>query len=248
MLACLDHIRRIPTKSLKDICLLSLRVFVRNQVLLVSRKIVSLYSTQDCVAACSQFLLSFQEFIFSQVLACDLQNVANEILLGVEDALAIKKEEYVEKSSLNIKTFSNEVNIVVRFVELICISDLKKLSLEEIPPKLRADLLINISKMTGLRELYLGYGSVNPERMDRYYSDAFIQMRHLTHFSLKRNCTDKIIQILSKASPYSLQLLDVENSRDVTDDSVQYICIFRLKELNIFNCSISTRLENCISF
>ena len=99
-----------------------------------------------------------------QVLACDLQNVANEILLGVEDALAIKKEEYVEKSSLNIETFSNEVNIVVpyllvltifyqiqheyycRFVELICISDLKKLSLEEIPPKLRADLLINISK------------------------------------------------------------------------------------------------------
>ena len=41
--------------------------------------------------------------------------------------------------------------------------------------------------------------------------------------------------------------MDVENSRDVTDDSVQYICIFRLKELNIFNCSISTRLENCIA-
>ena len=35
---------------------------------------------------------------------------------------------------------------IVRFVELICIPHLKKLSLEEIPPKLRADLLINISK------------------------------------------------------------------------------------------------------
>ena len=54
--------------------------------------------------------------VLLQVLACDLQNVANEILLGVEDALAIKKKEYVEKSSLNIKTFSNEDNIVVRYL------------------------------------------------------------------------------------------------------------------------------------
>ena len=70
-------------------------------------------------------------------------------------------------------------------------------------------------------------------------------MRHLTHFSLKRNCTDNILQILSKSSKSSLQVLslplyikvynfnsqclDVENSRDVTDNGVQYICIFKVK-------------------
>ena len=53
-------------------------------------------------------------------------------------------------------------------------------------------------------------------------------MRHLTHFSLRRNCTDHIIQVLSKASPFTLQSLDVENSRDVTDNGVQYICMFRV--------------------
>jgi len=124
---------------------------------------------------------------------------------------------------------------------LICVENLKRLCLEDIPVRLRTDLLINLNKMTGLTHLYLGYGSVNPERMDKYYSDAFSKMRHLTHFSLRRNCTDHILQILSKASPQSLQCLDVENSRDVTDNGVQYICVFRLRELNIFNCSISVQ-------
>ena len=52
--------------------------------------------------------------IWHQVVACDVQGVANEILLGVEDALAAKKRQYVQKTNLNVLIFSNEVNIVVR--------------------------------------------------------------------------------------------------------------------------------------
>lgn len=118
----------------------------------------------------------------------------------------------------------------------------------------------SFSRMTGLNQLYLGYGSINPERMEkykfemgnysqwhfvlRYYSDAFMGMRYLTHFSLRRNCTDNILKILTKASGYTLQVLillesyksikvfkslDVENSRDVTDNGIQYICMFRVR-------------------
>ena len=60
----------------------------------------------------------------SQVLACDVEDVANEILIGVEDALAVKKREYVEKSNINIQKFSNEVNLVVRYASVV--SDFKK--------------------------------------------------------------------------------------------------------------------------
>ena len=35
--------------------------------------------------------------------------------------------------------------------------------------------------------------------------------------------------------------MDVENSRDVTDNGVQYICMFKLSQLNIFNCSLSVQ-------
>ena len=33
----------------------------------------------------------------------------------------------------------------------------------------------------------------------------------------------------------------MENSRDVTDDGVQFICLFKLRQLNIFNCSLSVQ-------
>ena len=60
----------------------------------------------------------------SQVLACDVEDVANEILIGVEDALVVKKREYVEKSNINIQKFSNEVNLVVRYASVV--NDFKK--------------------------------------------------------------------------------------------------------------------------
>ena len=43
-----------------------------------------------------------------------MEDVANEVLVGVEDALADKKREYVETSNINVQKFSNEVNLVVR--------------------------------------------------------------------------------------------------------------------------------------
>ena len=86
--------------------------------------------------------------------------------------------------------------------------------------------------------------SIKIYQKQRYYSDAFMGMRYLTHFSLRRNCTDNILKILTKASGYTLQVLillesyksikvfkslDVENSRDVTDNGIQYICMFRVR-------------------
>ena len=49
-----------------------------------------------------------------QVLACDVDNVAREILIGVEAALKCKKKEYMESQAVDLKRFSAEVNLVVQ--------------------------------------------------------------------------------------------------------------------------------------
>ena len=59
----------------------------------------------------------------------------------------------------------------------------------------------------------------------------------MLHF--RRTCSDEIILVLSKSCRHSLQLLDVEGSRDVTDGSIAHLSNFRLRELNIFNTNIS---------
>ncbi|XP_023335840.1 uncharacterized protein LOC111707070 [Eurytemora carolleeae] len=187
----------------------------------------------------NSFLCRFQNYIFSQVIGSDIELVSLEILQGVQDALSLKREEYA--NVWNIRFFSNEVNLIIRFCELLCIPELRKLDLEKVPRVLRTDLLINLPRLSGLGELYLGYGAGNPERMDRYYSEGISKMRTLTHFSLKRNCTDRIIELLSKSCKMYLQVLDVEGSRDITDLCIQYLAEFRLRELNVFNTSLTIR-------
>jgi hypothetical protein len=45
--------------------------------------------------------------------------------------------------------------------------------------------------------------------------------------------------VLAKSCRYSLQLLDVEGSRDVTDECVSHLTYFKLRELNIFNTCVT---------
>ena len=48
------------------------------------------------------------------MLACDVDSVAREILVGVEAALKCKKKEYMESQAVDLKRFSAEVNLVVQ--------------------------------------------------------------------------------------------------------------------------------------
>ena len=82
------------------------------------------------------------------VLPGDIDDVAKEILAGVEIALGEKKREYVTTTVDNLQQFSLEVNFVIQFVTLICVENLRRLCLEDIPVRLRTDLLINLSRYT----------------------------------------------------------------------------------------------------
>jgi hypothetical protein len=49
--------------------------------------------------------------------------------------------------------------------------------------------------------------------MIRYYSQGIGAMRYLTHFSLKRNASDKIVEILASHCKWTLQVRRLQ--RDV---------------------------------
>ena len=54
--------------------------------------------------------------IVNQVLPSDVDDVAKEILLGVEEAISDKKKEYITNNINDVQKFSLEVNFVIQSV------------------------------------------------------------------------------------------------------------------------------------
>ncbi|KAJ9578616.1 hypothetical protein L9F63_005106 [Diploptera punctata] len=63
-------------------------------------------------------------------------------------------------------------------------------------------------------------------------------MRHLTSFSMRCHCTDKVLQVL--ASSAKLQHLDIMSSVEVTDECVSYLIkLNKLKVVNMVSTSLT---------
>ena len=54
--------------------------------------------------------------VVNQVLPSDVDDVAKEILLGVEEAISDKKKEYITNNINDVQKFSLEVNFVIQSV------------------------------------------------------------------------------------------------------------------------------------
>ena len=54
--------------------------------------------------------------VANQVLPSDVDDVAKEILLGVEEAISDKKKEYITNNINDVQKFSLEVNFVIQSV------------------------------------------------------------------------------------------------------------------------------------
>jgi hypothetical protein len=64
-------------------------------------------------------------------------------------------------------------------------------------------------------------------------------MKYLVKFSLKYDCTENVLQVLSETVGRTLKFLDVEQSRQVKDSSTPYILRFSaLEELGIYKTSL----------
>ena len=115
-----------------------------------------------------------------------------------------------------------------------------------------------MKKFEGLHTLILGSGSGGwvPEAYSDTILSALPRFNRLQHFSLKYDCTELVLKVLSESCSKTLRVLDVERSLQVKDQiCVDYILCFKnLVEINIFKtglqdneiCQILVGLKNII--
>ena len=105
----------------------------------------------------------------------------------------------------------------------------------------RNHLFNNLDKFINTTTLILGSGSGG---WCNSYAEKFClslpHMKYLVHFSFKYDCTANVLQVLSENCGKTLRILDIERSRQVSDESVEYIKSFPgLIKMNIFLTNLS---------
>jgi hypothetical protein len=107
---------------------------------------------------------------------------------------------------------------------------------------IRTKLYGNLPIFKNLTTLILGSGSGG--WVTEAYADKFLQglscMNYLVHFSLKYDCTENVLQVLSETCGKTLRVLDIEQSRQVRDEAVPYIkACAGLVRINIFQTDLT---------
>ncbi|XP_023327933.1 uncharacterized protein LOC111701049 [Eurytemora carolleeae] len=131
--------------------------------------------------------------------------------------------------------FTLRVWAMVKLFDIIQNPFLQVLRVESMPKMLRSCVVRNLESFKGLKILGLQAGnSLTP-----YICRGIVNMQSLVSFSLKYNFTDEMLSALL-ACKSTLKVLDIENSRQITDLSVPSILEFSgLEELSISRTGIS---------
>ena len=153
--------------------------------------------------------------MFGHVAPCLVSPVTSAIIRGLETAVSVRKQS----TSTN-----REMAIIVCFIDLIINTHLESINIEEISKILRTNLYDKLNMFTGLKTLVLGSGTGGWSNM---YVEKFVTgvktMKHLVKFSLCYDCTDTIVKIIIRNCKKTLRILDVEMSKQVTDDAADWI-------------------------
>ena len=91
--------------------------------------------------------------------------------------------------------------------------------------------------------MYLGDAShgYTPDLFKNQFLAAAEVVKRLVIFSLHFDCFNKLIELLAENCEKTLKVLDIELSKQVTDESIQDIVKFQqLVEMNIFSCGFSS--------
>ena len=122
------------------------------------------------------------------------------------------------------------------------LGNLSELNLENLPKMIRTKLYNSLSIFKDLRTLILGSGSGG--WLADVYSEKFAiglpYMKNLVHLSLKYDCNSYFLHTLTETCKDTLRILDIEFSKQVQDDSVNYIKDLQyLLKINIFRTGLT---------
>ena len=235
---------------------------VKNEALRIANFAVTHYTLEEGVMNDRQMYLSDQvettkDFIMGHIPPLLLEPfLKNAVIVGICEALIIKKQEWTPAT--HKRKFNLELNAIVKFCNLLVHPLRRALDLASVPQVIRTRLYGSLKKFEGLHTLILGSGSGGwvPEAYSDTILSALPRFNRLQHFSLKYDCTELVLKVLSESCSKTLRVLDVERSLQVKDQiCVDYILCFKnLVEINIFKtglqdneiCQILVGLKNII--
>ena len=138
---------------------------------------------------------------------------------------------------------NRELAIMISFVDLILSDKLVALDLSQMSKILRGNIYDRISLFRGLKCLNLGSGTGGWSNMyTGKFSEGIRTMNRLVKFSLCYDCTDSILKILARNCSKTLRIIDVEMSKQVTDQSAELIAkMENIHTLHIFHTDITER-------
>ena len=182
---------------------------------------------------------AFKEYIFGHVPFTLRDKVLHPILQGIAGAVKQKKSEWSPATIMS--RFIKSMAAILDFANLMVLPSRKYLDLEQVPKMIRNHLFNNLDKFINTTTLILGSGSGG---WCNSYAEKFClslpHMKYLVHFSFKYDCTANVLQVLSENCGKTLRILDIERSRQVSDESVEYIKSFPgLIKMNIFLTNLS---------
>ena len=138
--------------------------------------------------------------------------------------------------------FSREMYAIVKFSNVLVQKQRTSLDLETVPMIIRSKLYSCLQHFESLRSLVLGSGSGGwvTSAYNEYFLLGIPKLRNLVRFSLKYDCTENVLQVLSETAGATLRSLDIEYSAQVKDASAEYILrLTELEEVGMFRTGMN---------
>lgn len=236
-------------KSLKTTCLESLAVLITRHIRRMASRVSAAQwfgrlngqldiDPEQLIRRQVQLL---RDHLWSNIIWYDYNEVFKLLLLAIDDAIIITRKAW--KPSSNAAQYRHEMETFVNFTDIALNPQHRCLDFLEIPNSVRARIIENLGALTKLESLILRAPAGGQWLFKSVSKDIQTGLRYLSNlqkFSLKHDCSDDILHVLSDSSGHTLKSLDIESSKQVTDASIGSILICQnIIELNIFNTAIS---------
>ena len=172
---------------------------------------------------------ALKEFVIGHIPPLLLETfLKNVVMVGLCEAIIAKKQQF--SPTVDKRKFSLELNAIIKFCNLLVHPQRRILYLDSVPQDIRTRLYVGLTGFQALQTLILGSGSGGwvPEAYSDLFLSALPRFNMLRHFSLKYDCTEVVLKVLSETCSESLRVLDIERSIQVKNQiCVDYILTFR---------------------
>ena len=174
--------------------------------------------------------------IWSHIIWYDYYEFFKILVKCINDGVATTRKSW--KPSSNLTIFKQEIEHIVLFIDVAINPDMLALDFGDIPPCIRSRILEQLGQFGKLKKLILrNQGNSSGQWLFKStiedLKNGFIGLKCLQEFSLKQDCNNQILEALSKHCKATLKILDIENSKQINNVSVDYILACRnISQLN----------------